>query len=243
MTQDFIIKNNLTEDEKAQVTRILDHDASEPLVGLIENVRRGLPDTKITLQPNFEYMFSAAMHIKYIIDCVEVLTRNKEIYVDHEINLSWLARHLNTLSHNKLQTDIDKNSEEFLAKSELVYPVLFTLFKNSLIRGNAKKVVLSSELSGFPEQALYVPENASRYRKYLAMHLTDDGKGFPEGFDFLKALTTCIPERTRGFGLYFTGLIGKVLAAPIHIVSEPENCRVSLYHPVYESEIGGDQND
>ena len=129
---------------------------------------------------------------------------------------------------------LNEGSKRFIGRQELVYPVLFNLTKNCFMRGYAKQAEVSSKVTGFPEQALYIPDRARDYKEFIAITVRDNGMGFSKGFDFLKRLTTCPEEgMMNGFGFYFTGLVSKILAAPVDMHSEARDTKITFYHPIY----------
>ena len=125
----------------------------------------------------------------------------------------------------------------FLTDGNLISSVAYNLVKNVLGEPNTDNsgiATLSLEnVQGFPEDAVFVPEGARNYKEFAAFRVSDNGAGFSQDKNWLEYFTRCPEKRQHGFGLYFTGLVAKMLRAPIGISSKPGNTRVSFYQPIY----------
>ena len=229
----IILENVLTDSERLRMVRLLDHDGLGVLVDLREVITRGLEGYEGTLKPEFRYMDAASLHTLLMIHAVNTLTEFNKIQL-REVNLEKLVGCLQAVNHREVKMSLIEGSEKFIGCQELIYPILFNLTKNCFMRGYAKQAEVSSRVTGFPESALYIPDKARDYKEFVAVTVRDNGSGFSKDIDFLKRLTTC-PEKgiMGGFGFYFTGIVSKILGAPVDMYSEARDTKITFYHPVY----------
>ncbi len=129
---------------------------------------------------------------------------------------------------------------EFATEKSLLWPVLFNLVKNARKHSPTNEVYVSIEPhEKFPENACFVPEGARAYSHFVGLHVHNAGPGFPpreqrDYADYFNRRPAILGIGRQGFGLYFTGLVSKVLRAPIEIKSVPGDTTVSFYHPRFE---------
>ncbi|MBR9704978.1 HAMP domain-containing histidine kinase [Candidatus Pacearchaeota archaeon] len=226
------IPNTLTSDEKLSVARIIDHDSTSPLINLSELVLRELHPEIFNLKSDFKSMQHYINHTLYMFDCLDSLITQENL-IDNS-NIVRLLDISETLSGliKELSIEYEEDCKRFPGRLSLLYPFLYTLSKNSK-HYNAKKIQLKIKKERPPKNLIYAPNSSRDFTEFVAFHLNDNGRGFVPDFDYQKALTTCPELGKKGFGLYFTGLIAKVLGARIDIHSKRGDTTVSFYHPVY----------
>ena len=225
-----MISNNLNKDEKLSVIRFNNHDVRSQF-------NRGYEEACIGRnkmgEPNFETIVSSLDHSLEVWNCIDhLMTKDKAIYSYSEAFLERTERLLKRVFEGK-SLEVNFSEKRISSESFLIYPLLFNFVKNSFNYG-AENVSVDLEESDFPNQALHIPRGAKQFSRFYSFKVQDDGRGFPEDFDYKNTLTVC--PKSRGFGLYFTGLVSKVLRAPVDIQSERGDTKISFYHPIYKSD-------
>lgn len=237
------LKNILANDEKAQLLRLYGHDLknSANMISLYagNSVARSGPLSSKTI-PHLTNLFTT-------LGCMERLANCSDFRYELELKTSIndpIAK-LNNLSKLYPFEIINNLPED--KKIEIFVPGLWVVISN-LIR-NAKKygyeldswedtpgLFLNIETSLFPQNPSFVPEGANEYKKFIAFRVHDTGKGFKsqEIRDYKSYFTTLPENGKNGLGLYITGLVAKVLRAPVEIKSRPGDTTLSFYHPDYD---------
>jgi hypothetical protein len=220
------LKSPLSERERLQFIRLIGHDAASSVFNIQINAR----DKK------FE-----GSHIRAVMSSVDELS-SEDLYLDRKYAsnnfrsdgsaLHGLMKKLVEIFPGELKTSV-RNCHPFLGPVDSLYTILFNLIKNSK-SACGKNILLESDLASFPSEAIYIPEGARDYKKFIAFYVKDNGWGFPLDIPLLDRLTLCPPRGKHGFGLYFTGLAARVLRAPVDIKSSPGDTTVAFYHPIYE---------
>lgn len=124
----------------------------------------------------------------------------------------------------------------FLTLRALMHSVVFNLVKNGGTAQRStpdfgKAIEVSVEPSAFPDHAVFIPDNANKYRHFILFKVRNAGKPFQKSPEYY--FQRSIPEKGDGFGLHFVKMASKYLRAPINITSKPGDTVVSFYHPVY----------
>lgn len=218
------LDNPLTPKEKGNLYRLSNHDVVGPLNGLYNQIGQ----LKRGEKPDLEVLESRAMHLNFILSTIDDLSRDHFIISWTSFNPRILFSYLENIFGESLDYSLDY-SKDVAGKGHPIYTMLYTLSKNAINNG-ANHVHLRTSLEEFPAHAIYIPEEADGYEQFVGIHVEDNGRGFPK--DKMRIPKRCPPG--RGFGLYFTGLVGKAFRAPISIESKKGNTRVSFYHPIYE---------
>lgn len=228
-----MLKNPLTTEERLAITRVLDHDMTNILNNIYSgaSIRKRDNSTKLTANLNTFANFYRTLRTLIQEDIVGMWSNcNQDKTERFAEDISENSRTIDCRFCLELQSQY---SEIPMREQDFTQSVLHNLVKNSVYAG-AKLVRINIEPSGFPETATFIPEGARDYKDFIAFRVSDNGCGFPQGEDLNKRFTVCPPKREHGFGLYFTGLVAKVLRAPVEIKSVPGDTTVSFYHPVYE---------
>ena len=200
-----------------------------------------------------DYIFAIANFlytIKFLTQDERYKTRQGLIFEKTDSKqIETMIRVLNKHHEEEIIPSIGNISEFLLAKN-FVYPVLHNLVKNALWHNSRKPaeknkagiqfytvdpIQLIIEPANFPENPSFVPEGARDYSKFVAFRVHDTGEGFASEQEksYETYFTKCPKKGEHGFGLYFTGLVAKVLRAPVEIKSIPGDTTVSFYHPIY----------
>ena len=230
------LTNPLTSEERLSLMRLDDHTIEGPFsCGLISLqaaiLRKGPPKERTYNKLYFAFRLNRL--VKDFINMDYFSSFKNITKEDIEKNIKLLR---STVNANELSLEY-KGFSSILSKDELIRGLLTNTFHNSCRYSDNISIII--EPSAFPEGASFIPEGARDYDKFIAFRVCDRGKGFPlkEQKDYQSYFTTCPPKGKNGCGLYFTGLVAKVLRAPLEIQSIPGDTRVSFYHPIYsESE-------
>jgi hypothetical protein len=253
--EDMKLPNVLTVEERLSLARVHDHDMTDILHGIFgfSSSRKIPTDEKRNMRKNILCAYTSFYKTIWNLSCSDAS------YVDKSSSICSGAEMMNDF-YEQLRDSLRENfclntTSSYLnvpfRETDFMYCVVHNLVKNSL-RAGAKQIDIFLEPSRFPVDAIYVPNGARDYDEFMAFRVHDNGRGFPQvgkqgqifftgdGFptaqqeQYRKYLTMCPPEDEHGFGLYFVGLIAKVLRAPIGIQSSPGDTTVSFYHPVFE---------
>jgi len=234
------LPNVLTTEERLATTRLFDHDMTGILHGIYGamssafsgNVNEHRKKRAIALGESFASFYRT----------VNRLTQNDTISIDGMFSKDSTQGFIEDMEdcsyifgENFCLEAISNYSKIPVRAGDMTYCILHNLVKNSVWAG-AKSVNVLIEPSSFPESASFIPDGARNYKDFIAFRVHDNGRGFPsrEAREYGSYFTTCPPKGEHGFGLYFTGLVAKVLRAPVEIKSVPGDTTVSFYHPVYE---------
>lgn len=87
----------------------------------------------------------------------------------------------------------------------------------------------------YPDKIIFQPAGSTNYKEFVGFHISNKEGGFSKNKNLQEYFTKCPEKGARGFGLYFTGLISKLLQAPINIESQKGETKVSFFQPIYES--------
>jgi signal transduction histidine kinase len=225
--------NNLTAEERLQLPRLFNHDSIgvwQRLAGFLDGWKCGTRK-----RSDADKAMAFFKHLSYFEKCVSQLCNEEYLCSTPPLSFNRIIGNL----ENMFRLEIEKkdNAEEEDYFEEISYSCLYNLIDNAYntIQEDIK-VKLIAEKSGFPSQAVYTPEGARDYKDFVAFRIQDNGAGFPPEMNLFDRLTTCPPKGGHGLGLYFTGLVSKVLRAPVDIQSKPGDTTVTFYHPIYEEE-------
>jgi signal transduction histidine kinase len=259
-----MLKNPLTTKERFQIPRLIGHNMADYYTWVATEIERSCdkqtPCSDIT-DSIMRLANPSLMQIGTLMysDKITLNQYTDPITVDRITDALDNFKLVMNASLGKDIADIKITTKrKFLSNIGLINGVLMNLCGNAKMATGGKKEqrisLVCEEYSHFPETATFIPEGARDYNEFIAFRVHDNGKGFPqvsnnrqmlfegEGFptargEMLKRyFTTCPQNREHGFGLYFTGLVAKVLRAPVEIQSVPGDTTVSFYHPVFEQD-------
>lgn len=227
------LKNPLSLKERLQAVGLFGHNTD----AIISRIKRNLQDAEyagalLRLVRNTQITVSSMTQKDYII-----LLGGFSIDKFKETDLDAFIQDFKQIYRGNLRTHV-ADHRTFLSLKHIFYPVFANLIDNAIIAQKScpdSKVIFRTEYhEGFPENATFIPRGAKQYKNFMAFHVQDEGKGFPTDVPLVERFTIC-PEkgRKRKFGLYFTGLVARLIRAPINITSQPGNTIVSVYHPIY----------
>lgn len=243
MIESVKIKNPLTFEEKAQLNRLIGQDINTHLFIALNAVYSSEEDNNI--------FYIKTCHVGDIIDHVgnvhgTIMNLSSRVFnleerllsKKHLVNNLNLLRDIQINKKNKVSYNISQNiPDKFFYEANLIYCVLYNLVKNSFKHGNIKEVNISVEQNNWKNMnPCLIPKGSKKYNNFIGFHVQDNGKGFPKDKDFREYFTKVPEEGGRGFGLYFTGLVSKVLRAPVEIKSKPGDTIVSFYQPIYSKD-------
>ncbi len=227
------LTNPLTTQERLALTRVLDHDMTNVLDGIYGGVSRGGDNsTKLTANLNTFASFYRTLRTLTQQDIVGMWKNCNQDKTDRFVED--ISENIRTIGGRFCLELQSQYSEIPMREQDFTQAVLHNLVKNSVSAG-AELVRINIKPSDFPETATFIPQGARDYKDFIAFRVSDNGCGFPQGENLSKRFTVCPPKGEHGFGLYFTGLVAKVLRAPVEIRSVPGDTTVSFYHPVYET--------
>jgi len=237
---EFII-NPLTTEERLQVVRLIRHDSRNNmnnLLGFTAYLSSEL-DIKDIDGSNLQAAYADAINVSQIMHAMSDLIQEEELYFcDQDYyygnNVKILFEGIRLIYPKSKGEEIIR-CEKFRTKDSLIHLVMSNFVKNSLCSGSANIDLIAEDVSVFPD-AVYVPEGARAYGNFVALRVHDNGQGFTNDKPLIDRLTVCPEKGKHGFGLYFTGLVAKVLRAPVDIQSKPGDTTVSFYQPIYDSE-------
>ncbi|MBI2498738.1 hypothetical protein HYV88_00680 [Candidatus Woesearchaeota archaeon] len=223
------LTNPLTTEERIQIPRLIDHDILSAQTDIIIHLKN--PEG-FESYCSREKALALANFTKSVTRVVSWITYPRDICTDKE-NIKKVLDKFKILSDNKLQIPDVDISKQLVSYFPLLETVIFNLYKNARNASRDNPISLEVSQSPFPENALYIPEGARDHKDFTIFALHSSGRAFPENPSLIERLTICPPLGHHGFGLYFTGLAAKVLRAPVHIQSAPDNTTISFYHPIY----------
>lgn len=241
------LSNILTQEERLQIPRLIGHDN----IRIWELLSRRASISEIRQMP-IDYDAADAM-ITHLVD-TEKLVRDLILFKKVALRGIEIGGILNELKRlfcsieksSKLGVDNIQGVDKIASNEYVLHSVLYNLIRNGMQAQQDKpedkrKVDLIVDSSGFPAQAIYIPEGAGDYQEFVRFSVQNPGE-FPRDKPLIERLTICPPQGKHGVGLYFTGLAAKVLRAPVNIKSEAGLVDVSFYQPVYPQEAG-EKND
>ncbi len=225
------LTNPLTIEERLTTTRLIKHECKSLIGTSMLNVNHSIEKQVPIKEP-------VGFFINYTYQVLDVLSKIDEDTFspkDNPYSFSRMITDAQNLCKNIHKHGLKiNNTENNLAT---LYPFMNVMLWN-LIKNSAKMGIpnISIEPSDFPSSPTLIPEGARDYKEFIAFRVHDNGKGFPQDKNWSEYFTRCPPKGEHGFGLYFTGLVAKVLRAPVEIQSVPGDTTVSFYHPVYEKD-------
>lgn len=222
--------NSLTKEERLQVPRLLGHD----LINEITILRSSLCASQVKGVKCEPRAGGLVGHIGYTTQAVNILSCINKMYTHPGFEFEDITG----VFEDKVKINC-VHARELNTIGPLSYSIIFNLVKNAIRSHEAGEiedpVVLFSQFTGFPEKAIYVPDGAADFKRFMEFGVYDFGSGFPNDKPLVNYIDREPPKpREDGFGLYYTGLVAKVLKSPIDIVSKPGETIVSFYHPIYE---------
>lgn len=244
------LTNPLTVEERLQVSRIIDHDMmnfSSSVVGNLETHEDLMEDyERLTNPRRVESLekqiisgkhvlkaLSLATHVDLIMGAITPLVQSEGIFA----NFYSIRDDLDVMefvSKVKIDCHEDQTPDKLVTRNNLLYGVLFNAVKNARNHGEVDEVKLKLNYQERePGKEIFVPAGAEKYNQFYGIHIIDNGKGFDPKKLNKELFTKCPEQGERGLGLYFTGLVSKVLRAPIDIQSSEKGTTFSLYHPIY----------
>jgi signal transduction histidine kinase len=160
----------------------------------------------------------------------------EEDYFSRELLRSSIER-ISVLNKTKLNYEISKNiPDKFLTEQNCLYGVLFNLIKNAVEHGKENDINVNVDFQdSYPDKIIFQPKGSENYNKFVGFHISNKGEGFSKNKNLQEYFTKCPGIKERGFGLYFTGLVAKLLQAPVNIESQRGETKVSFFQPIYES--------
>lgn len=239
-----ILPNILTDKEKASLLRVYHHDMANS--AMIVSTWMYCSNTRgMRITPE------AIAHMDFLVrslECASALTTTDDF--SKKLELTSLERIMsNTNEIARMHFPRTQPTKHPNANKKLFVPGVIAcmgmFIKNSRRHAYEAEDVLdgedlllsAEEVVGFPSDAVYIPDHAREHNEFTAFRVHDIGAGFGRGKIPKKYFTTCPPVGQHGFGLYFAGLVGKVLQAPIGISSKRGDTTVSFYHPTdYKNE-------
>lgn len=229
------LTNPLTIEERANISRAIGHDSLTPLTGALGSVEAHLFSGKELRKAVYDYLWavvyleSTVMNLSstnpYPISKDDLISKN---------DLEKIFGIINSLKKNKVKASFSE-FKEFHGVPCLIYSVMYNLAKNGIEYNYGKEIDIHVEECDFPSNASFIPNGANIFDRFVAFKVHDLGRGFKQisekqHHDYF---TICPENGKRGFGLYFTGLVAKVLMAPVEIRSVPGDTTVTFYHPIY----------
>ncbi len=238
---EYTLQNPLDLEERLQSTRLLGHDSGTHLA-ILRNM--DVKDKKFD-----EEKYNATLaHIWRTQQTVALLTQQEELQLWDDVSSTYfspaiVSNFLRGVDKILIEGRISGKNESksaFLSEACLLHSVLYNLIKNGFNaqagtehRGHPIEVSVS-DYGNFPENALFVPQLADNYNRFLKITIGNQGKGFPDNVPLKDYFNRPAPSiGKRGFGLYFARLAAKVLRAPIEIESHQGGAKVSFYQPIY----------
>ncbi|MEK6968073.1 MAG: ATP-binding protein [Nanoarchaeota archaeon] len=229
------MNNPLTLEEKVTVPRLLDHDLTGVLAVLLD----------ANVNPDLDFNSIQAMRSLLVatLESVKILTRYDNFRLD-----TIVPEHIEYLlsNHQLVQSYFEKGTplsihsnidKEFRTQQDLVQSALHNLIKNSSTytsRESGHIDIYVRDFSGEVPSPAYVMPDTPLAGDFVKFDVQDNGPGFSTNRPLNEFLQLGVTSRERGggFGLYYVGLVAKVLRSHIGIESEPGNTTVSLYHPL-----------
>lgn len=236
----MILTNPLTNDEKLSISRLLDHNGLSAITYLYAIIERAsLPEQYSDIPINWRKTEANLDAIINLLFCHRDLQlREITMTGNHRFDVERILEDIDQLYGEK--TKLNKGKETIGTLEGLHSPltlIIRNLISNANKASRGREVQFGAEkYSGFPSSPTYLPVGADQFKNFVRFYVHDNGRGFPQDFDYQKAFTIEPPKGGHGFGLYFTGLVAKVLRAPVNIKSKPGDTTVSFYHPVYAVE-------
>ncbi len=230
------LPNPLTVEERLQVPRLIGHDSLTPLIGAMGDVDYHLSHGKKIRKEAYDFLWAVIYLESTVMNLTSInpypISKNDLI---SKKDLEKIFGIINSLKKNKVSYDFS-NFKEFHGIPCLIYSVMHNLAKNGIEHNYGKEIEIHVEKSGFPNNASFIPDGAHNFERFIAFKVHDGGRGFkPISEKSYQDYFTIHPQSgRRGFGLYFTGLVAKVLMAPIEINSKPGDTTVTFYHPIYK---------
>jgi hypothetical protein len=245
------LTNPLTTEERLSVTRLINHDIESDMLA---NLHMGISNHLEHHVPIRNTLLNHTFSLYHFLHTIKFLSLNskydvKENSIFKNLDSNGLNQYVENLNfhHEGLIKPKKENFITCLLACDFLYCMLHNLSKNAIIYNSRTPIVkkgdnqfyktnpidLIVEESSFPKNPTFAPEGCTDYDQFLAFKVKDTGKGFPQEKDWQEYFTTCPEKGKHGFGLYFTGLVAKVLRAPVKIESEPGNTEVTFYHPMY----------
>jgi signal transduction histidine kinase len=238
---EVVLTNNLTTEERTSLARFGDHNFLTPFATEVMLIKRHISKgTKLAEED------SHRLEAVYIMtrDLLNLISKDR-VYLsqlggENAIIKGYVERLVKyaTSCYHYLPKKINaesKSRQRFLGNDMILLSLICNLATNGIKMGASELSILVEDQNEFPQTATFVPEGARDYSRFVAFRVHDNGKGFPQDNKekWREYFTRCPARGEHGFGLYFTGLVAKVLRAPVEIQSVPGDTTVSFYQPVY----------
>jgi len=226
------LTNPLTDAERKQVVRLIDHDMGNSLNIVNQYIHHIVEYGKKELSPIAQGKVKATFFIGLAIHDLVLKDKLDVWKCYYNIELEDI---LNSIDCQRVKFNFNYNPKELVTPEKVLLATMWSIIKNAHNASETAENVLvtSRYYEGFPKQALYIPDGAREFKDFVAFEVHNQGE-FPKAKPLREYIDKEAPALNQeGFGLYFVKLASKVLRAPVNIKSEDGRTCVSFYHPIY----------